>query len=476
MQHLKLSISIIIIIFLCFSKIFSATVFEDDFETDKGWTNGSTSNNGNWQRANPEGTEYQLDVTPGAGYDALVTDGRGGNYYDYDVDGGETSILSPQIQIPSSGNTTISFYWYMGHRDDADNTDYFRVKVNGSVILEELGSSGSGDDMPSAYESFNTSLNNWAGQTIQIEIETADNSGTIIEASVDELLITNDASPVQYTLTTATTGCPEGSITLNPPGGTYDEGITVTCTASPSSGFINWSGNLSSSNPVETIYMDGSKSITANFQAECGAPTAEWVEHANGNGLFTDVNVGIGIPPLASDALAVSGSINCTEIKTQIFSSLRTIDVHPGGLTINSNFSTLNLGGGQLSIGNIITGDIWEFSSGKGITLNNDTKVKGTLYANEVLVTLEIPPDYVFENDYDLKPLEEVEKYIDEHKHLPGIPSAKEIIADGFNLGDMQAKLLEKIEELTLHMIELNKKNARLEKELRVLKEQQNNE
>lgn len=65
--------------------------------------------------------------------------------------------------------------------------------------------------------------------------------------------------------------------------------------------------------------------------------------------------------------------------------------------------------------------------------------------------------DYVFEKDYDLKSLEEVEAFINENGHLPNVLSAEEVKNEGLNLGEMDAKLLEKIEELTLYVIELKK-------------------
>lgn len=72
--------------------------------------------------------------------------------------------------------------------------------------------------------------------------------------------------------------------------------------------------------------------------------------------------------------------------------------------------------------------------------------------------------DYVFEKDYKMLPLNEVESYIKENKHLPGIPSANEVIKDGIDLAAMDAKLLEKVEELTLYII-------KLEKEINALKQ-----
>ena len=75
-------------------------------------------------------------------------------------------------------------------------------------------------------------------------------------------------------------------------------------------------------------------------------------------------------------------------------------------------------------------------------------------------------PDYVFEDTYRLTPLDELEKQIQKQKHLPNIPSAAEIDKKGIELGDMTRRLLEKVEELTLYIIELKKENKALEERL----------
>ena len=74
-------------------------------------------------------------------------------------------------------------------------------------------------------------------------------------------------------------------------------------------------------------------------------------------------------------------------------------------------------------------------------------------------------PDYVFSSDYKLQTLEEVEAFIDQNSHLPNIPNAEEIESNGQDVGELQLKLLEKIEEMTLHIIELNKRIKKLENE-----------
>ncbi|WP_347922491.1 hypothetical protein [Pontimicrobium sp. SW4] len=94
-------------------------------------------------------------------------------------------------------------------------------------------------------------------------------------------------------------------------------------------------------------------------------------------------------------------------------------------------------------------------------TTTPDSKltVKGNIHAEEVKVDLSVPgPDYVFNADYDLTSLETLQNYITKNKHLPNIPSAKEMEANGIELGVMNMKLLEKIEELTLYTLEQEEK------------------
>ncbi|KAB5483648.1 tail fiber protein [Flagellimonas hadalis] len=115
-------------------------------------------------------------------------------------------------------------------------------------------------------------------------------------------------------------------------------------------------------------------------------------------------------------------------------------------------------------------------------TTSPDSKltVKGNIHAEEVKVDLSVPgPDYVFKEGYDLKTLEEVQNYIKEHGHLSNIPSAKEMEANGIKLGEMNMKLLEKIEELTLYILMqqdemklLRGNSNRLELELDLIKKE----
>lgn len=92
---------------------------------------------------------------------------------------------------------------------------------------------------------------------------------------------------------------------------------------------------------------------------------------------------------------------------------------------------------------------------------NNNYKldVKGTIHADQLVVST-TGADYVFEPDYKLSSLQSVEKYVTTYHHLPGIPAAKEMQAQGLKVGDNQMLLLQKIEELTLYVIDQDKKQA----------------
>jgi len=87
--------------------------------------------------------------------------------------------------------------------------------------------------------------------------------------------------------------------------------------------------------------------------------------------------------------------------------------------------------------------------------------------AHEVKVCLNQGCDFVFDKNYDLMSLQKLENYINQNKHLPAIAPAKEMEAEGISVSEISAQLLRKVEELTLYVIEQNKKIERLEKELK---------
>lgn len=92
------------------------------------------------------------------------------------------------------------------------------------------------------------------------------------------------------------------------------------------------------------------------------------------------------------------------------------------------------------------------------LTIERDLIVHNKINAKEVKVTAnpEDVPDYVFESDYPLLPIDSLKAYIDQHQHLPEIPNAEQLGREGMDVGEMNLKLLKKVEELSLYLIEQN--------------------
>ena len=106
-----------------------------------------------------------------------------------------------------------------------------------------------------------------------------------------------------------------------------------------------------------------------------------------------------------------------------------------------------------------------------GIGISNPAEklsVNGNIRAKEVKVEAANWPDYVFEEGYKVGKLEELESYIKTNKHLPEMPSAKEVAANGVELGEMNKLLLKKQEELTLLLIDQHKQLQKLAQKVEV--------
>ena len=97
--------------------------------------------------------------------------------------------------------------------------------------------------------------------------------------------------------------------------------------------------------------------------------------------------------------------------------------------------------------------------------------MNGGIGDQNVIVTNTGWPDYVVKPGYRLRPLSEISAFIRQHHHLPDIPSEAEVKEKGVSVGEMQARLLAKVEELTLHMIRADERNNRLEQQNQDLRE-----
>jgi hypothetical protein len=177
------------------------TVFTDGFETNLGWTvnpaGTDTATTGQWQRGTPaatssSGSVMQLGVCAG-GVNCLATGlTAGGSVGANDVDGGVTTIQSPAVTLPATGQLTLRFSYYFSHLNNSSTADFFRVRVvsasANTVVFEELGAATT--DV-AAWLARTVDISTFAGQTVNIRVEAADaGGGSLIEAGVDDVSIT----------------------------------------------------------------------------------------------------------------------------------------------------------------------------------------------------------------------------------------------------------------------------------------------
>jgi hypothetical protein len=135
----------------------------------------------------------------------------------------------------------------------------------------------------------------------------------------------------------------------------------------------------------------------------------------------------------------------------------------------NSTMGLYGVGSGWSFLMDVNDGAIMIGTSQKAVGYK--VNVGGKIIAEEIRVSLRTNwPDYVFEKNYSLPSFEALEKYIQTNKHLPNIPSAAEVEKNGIAVGEMQTKLMEKIEELTLYMLQLKKENNELKLSIDELK------
>lgn len=189
---------------------------------------------------------------------------------------------------------------------------------------------------------------------------------------------------------------------------------------------------------------------------------------------FTTGNIGIGTPT-PDYALDVAGTLNATNILidgtplegssspwTIAGSDISYTDGEVDVTTLNA--TNINLNGSTLVSSQwASSGADLSYTTGNiGIGTNNTQgymlAVAGNIVAEGVKVELAVNwPDFVFEKDFDLLSLKDIESYINKNGHLPNVPSAEEVKRNGISLGEMDATLLQKIEELTLHSIQQQK-------------------
>ena len=217
--------------------------------------------------------------------------------------------------------------------------------------------------------------------------------------------------------------------------------------------FVRWNGSTWN----ESMTLDGEGKLGLNMNGTLPSRTFDMT----GNARIT--TLAMGFPALTINAGPEAGLVlNTTHPVGSYGYGIQVTADQPTTKTLSAfhgaieNFRVYANGNTFIS-GNVGIGKLED----PGYKLD----VAGTIRACEVLVENNGWCDYVFEDNYDLRSIDELEAYVKENRHLPNIPAASVVESEGQSLGDYQKRMMEKIEELSLYVIELNGRVKSLEAE-----------
>ena len=194
--------AVFFLLFMPGSQTYSAPtiIYETSFEVDPGWvvnpSGTDTAITGIWEVGDPEQTEnagfFLQPENAANGSNALVTDpSAGSSVGEFDIDGGVTSVRSPDIALPDNSSYQLFFKYYFGHNSSATSLDFFQVKVVGSSTTTIVQEVGDNDHRGASWTTANYALDTYAGETIHILVEASDDTtaGALVEAGIDDVII-----------------------------------------------------------------------------------------------------------------------------------------------------------------------------------------------------------------------------------------------------------------------------------------------
>ncbi len=322
-------------------------------------------------------------------------------------------------------------------------------------------------DVPQTIsQSGNTvTLSNGGGSFTLPAFTDTDTDAQGLTLSGNNLSISNGNTVVLPTQTLNQAG---NTVTLSNGGGSF---TLPTFNDTDAQGLTLTGNNLSISNgntvvlPTQTLNQSGNTVTLSNGGGSFTLPTFTDTDTdaqaltLTGNNLSISNGNTVVLPTFTDTSLyANNGVIN----QATTTSGNRVVDMNNSNIWFNTANSTSN--------GNIYLGSSSAFPNTTG---NYKLFVEGGILTEKVKVALRSSAnwaDYVFADNYKLMPLSEVEKFVAVNKHLPGIESASELSKNGLDLAAMQSKQMEKIEELTLYIINQNKTIEQNQKEMEALK------
>lgn len=365
------------------------------------------------------------------------------------------------------------------------------TSTNGSVTVKNAGNADITSSLPLAVDAQSTytleavpapdyKFDNWSGS-----LGTANPLSLTMDGAHTVTANFSLESAPTYNLNITVSG--NGSVT--PPNGSYSSDVTLVATPGTGYRFDGWSGDLAGTSDSISITMNSDKNITATFSTNPSEDrTSEWDKDVNGNISFSSGNISVGTTASESFRMQVNGNSSfgmqngqagITDVTT--FGSASGLFIGDAGSLLDNNNTGLNLvsrtnlkffvdenTGSSKEV--MIIDRAGNVGIGTADPAGYKLAVNGNIHAKKIVVEATGWADFVFEKDYQLRSLREVETFINENGHLPEVPAAGTVESEGISLGEMDATLLQKIEELTLYILQQQKEIEQLRKELEEVK------